>query len=74
MSWGYQPPTHLAPVVEKVKNAIHWIAQLVSLIFYPMDSDLSGGLGSEQLEPVPYFSTYNYPATSLLLNIFRITI
>ena len=44
MSWGYQPPTHLAPVVEKVKNAIHRIAQLVSLILirwiviYPVDS------------------------------------
>ena len=46
MSWGYQPPTHLAPVVEKVKNAIHWIAQLVSLILirwiviYPVDSTI----------------------------------
>ena len=44
MSRGYQPPTHLALVVEKVKNAIHWIAQLVSLILirwiviYPVDS------------------------------------
>ena len=35
---------HQAPVVQKVDNAIHWIAQLVSLIpirwieIYPIDS------------------------------------
>ena len=35
---------HLAPVVQKVDNTIHWIAQLVSLtlirgiVIYPVDS------------------------------------
>ena len=38
-----------AAVVQRVDSAIHWISQLVFLVFirwiaiYPVDSDLSGG-------------------------------
>ena len=38
----------MAPVVQKLDNAIHWIAQLVSLtlnrwiVIYPLDSAIQG--------------------------------
>ena len=45
----------MAPVVQKLDNAIHWIAQLVSLtlnrwiVIYPVDSAIQRSV--EQLEP-----------------------